>query len=970
MKSSKMAPEGQRGKAEKNGSARRARESRSGLLDFAHAAGNQAMGSRLSPAVAESMREAFGHNFSDVTIHTHAAAAASADAMGASAYTVGRDVVFGSGQFEPGTPEGRMLIAHELTHVVQQRDSTAKGGGRNDAAEAEADAAAARVALGGGPVRVAVRAPMGVAKAEKGYFERARAFKDDAFAKAEAAKAAAFARARAVEEQLRAAAQVAKEAVVSTVQQVTPAVVAEKAQAVVQAQTKAVATAKKAMPALKKQAKVQARDAVKGYFGTAEGVWLEAANLIDTGVWAVSKVGQTEDMAFGSLDDAAKHVGLGETQRKVLSTAVRGTAIVVSGGTIGLTGPLTRQLREAAEQAPVDPETGVSIAIDPITKAPMISGLVSKAFDKVEGAVDKSGAFEGAAPDDGMLTAREKAQIAGSVGSQVGLAVVGGEEVAIPLKIVAALGSAKSIEVAVRKGATEEDPTAFVRTRDFWFAIGNMVLFIAGLRAAKGGRKLLPLFIDFAMVALATAQPVLQYAHDLQHAHGPDRDKILHKDLAAVVKAGLDALRQVVAHQMNSQKPGAKSGKAAPTPEPEPAVMVKVGPAEHVGGNKPAPAPTPKPVPQPPDQGGHPFRRPDPPAPEPVTFPPPMPRPVPKPVAPPPSKTPELPPKTPALPPREPGVHPDWRRRKDPSPFHESPVEAPPKRREFERPPDEKMPDPLKKAAPQQDPALVEPVKKTAPQQEPELVDADAPPAVHAAAAEAPSAVHESALPAPALVIAGDSGVTPPPAVPPPVKASAGGRGPTAPDPVRPPSPDMIKTARSASEVTQPGYGKKPELPVTGVMYGPRKPSPRDRRSAIAKSAKGFEPEVEAPFDAAYPGGTSSQLAIMNGAVVKRGTPGAGILDTVVHPLKLSIDAKQYLTTLKKNPDALISAVVRQAKRRIADKHLPPGYQQAVAIDARGLKLTVAEGTYIIDGIVARSGGAIKAQHIWIWSDD
>ncbi|MGB8217853.1 MAG: DUF4157 domain-containing protein [Candidatus Methanoperedens sp.] len=65
--------------------------------------------------------ERFGHDFSQVRVHTDAKAAESARAMNAMAYTVGRDVVFGEGQYVPSTYAGRKLLAHELTHVVQQR---------------------------------------------------------------------------------------------------------------------------------------------------------------------------------------------------------------------------------------------------------------------------------------------------------------------------------------------------------------------------------------------------------------------------------------------------------------------------------------------------------------------------------------------------------------------------------------------------------------------------------------------------------------------------------------------------------------------------------------------------------------------------------------------------------------------------------------------------------------------------------
>ena len=62
----------------------------------------------------------FGHDFSDVHIHTGADAASSARSLNAHAYTAGSDIVFASGQYSPETSSGRALLAHELTHVVQQ----------------------------------------------------------------------------------------------------------------------------------------------------------------------------------------------------------------------------------------------------------------------------------------------------------------------------------------------------------------------------------------------------------------------------------------------------------------------------------------------------------------------------------------------------------------------------------------------------------------------------------------------------------------------------------------------------------------------------------------------------------------------------------------------------------------------------------------------------------------------------------
>ena len=66
------------------------------------------------------MEPRFGHDFSEVRVHSDARAAESARAVNALAYTVGPDVVFGAGEYAPGTIAGRRLLAHELTHVVQQ----------------------------------------------------------------------------------------------------------------------------------------------------------------------------------------------------------------------------------------------------------------------------------------------------------------------------------------------------------------------------------------------------------------------------------------------------------------------------------------------------------------------------------------------------------------------------------------------------------------------------------------------------------------------------------------------------------------------------------------------------------------------------------------------------------------------------------------------------------------------------------
>jgi hypothetical protein len=84
-------------------------------------------GEPLDDATRGRMESALGADFSDVRIHRDGAAAESASAVSAHAYTVGNDVVFGSGRYDPATPTGQRTLAHELTHVVQQRAGPVEG---------------------------------------------------------------------------------------------------------------------------------------------------------------------------------------------------------------------------------------------------------------------------------------------------------------------------------------------------------------------------------------------------------------------------------------------------------------------------------------------------------------------------------------------------------------------------------------------------------------------------------------------------------------------------------------------------------------------------------------------------------------------------------------------------------------------------------------------------------------------------
>ncbi len=125
----------------------------------------RAPGEALDLGTRTAMERRFGHDFSQVRIHTDARAAESAESIHAAAYTLGQDVVFGAGRYSPATGEGQRLLAHELAHTVQQRAipvSSHPGGVSQppDAEEREAETAAESVTHGGQPVLRTTASPV------------------------------------------------------------------------------------------------------------------------------------------------------------------------------------------------------------------------------------------------------------------------------------------------------------------------------------------------------------------------------------------------------------------------------------------------------------------------------------------------------------------------------------------------------------------------------------------------------------------------------------------------------------------------------------------------------------------------------------------------------------------------------------------------------------------------------------------
>jgi pyrrolidone-carboxylate peptidase len=93
------------------------------VSDVLHASGRP-----LESGIRSYMESQFGHDLKHVRVHTDSQAAQSAQAVDAHAYTVGRDIVFAQGNYSPSSPAGRHLLAHELTHVIQQTHNAPASG--------------------------------------------------------------------------------------------------------------------------------------------------------------------------------------------------------------------------------------------------------------------------------------------------------------------------------------------------------------------------------------------------------------------------------------------------------------------------------------------------------------------------------------------------------------------------------------------------------------------------------------------------------------------------------------------------------------------------------------------------------------------------------------------------------------------------------------------------------------------------
>jgi hypothetical protein len=481
-------------------------------------------GQPLDSSIRTFMEGRFGRSFARVSVHTGAAAEASARAVDAAAYTVGRDIVFGPGQYQPGSPVGRRVIAHELVHVVQQSGAASSTSGLGQ--EHEADRIADAVESRDVGLPVSEMAAVGLARLSFGDLEK---------------KAWGLVPDR-VKPYLRPAAEEAKkglDAIVSPETQVPPraeALIEHPRETVTEAAKSAVGldptkpvTASAVVKVVSQKAREKVRDTALETVGEAKGVVLEATNIVDTLAWLPHAAHQATTAALGTGRTADTIIAAQDFLTGYTSLAAAANA----GGL-------------------VDPQTG----------GPAVSGAFSawadKQADKLQDALS-TGALP---PENALLfTSYEQGELKGAIGTQVGLAFVGVEEVQLALKAVGLIGSVKGIVETI-----ERDRVGWHKNPAFWAGLLGAALSLLGLRATRSANKLINIVIASGGV-LNAVPAIWQLYNDWRDTANPKHDEIVKRDFGQVIKVLANAVADAIRHGGAGKPAGEPAGTpGAPAP--------------------------------------------------------------------------------------------------------------------------------------------------------------------------------------------------------------------------------------------------------------------------------------------------------------------------------------------------------------------------------------------------------------------
>lgn len=525
-------------------------------------------GQALDGQSRQYMESHFGHNFDSVRIHTDNRAAQSAQDIQANAYTVGQNVVFADNQFQPNTASGKQLLAHELSHVIQQNNAPQNQNLTIDmqsAAEQDANQAANQVSQGNRG-QVHSRSKSAIQRQEaagESWYERRLLSAKQAY--------------QSVRTELADAGQAVKDVAVqgvAAVQEVTAQVQAQVVSAVTTLQDKGVQAydavqakfekakqiakdikqnPKKALVQVGKQVKQVAGEKVMGALGSIKGILMEGASLLDIVYWLSMKLHEVRDTAVVySLPYLLKQLRTSGADIPYKDQEV----IDFYESFFGVKGEM-KQLEKMglAKRNPITGKVEVNLA-----------GALSEWSDKQAETIEAS---IGMQEDRGVVfTSYELGELQGSVGVQIALALVGVKEVEVVLKVLGAIGAVKGIFDSYDKSIAQK--TSLLTDENFWVALFNIVLSIIGLKEAKAMKKLVKIITSAGLVA-NLVPPVMQFYRDYKHPDpklsADERDKVLARDFANIVKGAKDIVFAILHSQMQKPQTGGETGKSATSGE-------------------------------------------------------------------------------------------------------------------------------------------------------------------------------------------------------------------------------------------------------------------------------------------------------------------------------------------------------------------------------------------------------------------
>lgn len=305
--------------------------------------------------------------------------------------------------------------------------------------------------------------------------------------------------------------------------------------------------------------KEEARSRVNRMVGRQEGAALEVTGALDTLIGLPYSATATADIV---LDKVVQDP---ETKKKI-RTAVADVT------------PHEKKMRDTvlkvARSGPTDPETKESIFIDPVTKAPALSPAVGWLGRKVTGGLGTT-VFAGLPKEQALLfTDEEIGQLEGAAGLQIALSMVGVTEVEVALKVVGAIGAAKTILDSVNA-----NPEGFATDPAFWTSVINAALFVVGLHASAAGRRIVAILVSTGQVMVSAAPAALKIKEDWVTQRGPDRDAVIQKDLKDLFHAVWPSVRNLIQAALTRRAAAAGRPPAEqPPPTPPPPAPKKAPP--------------------------------------------------------------------------------------------------------------------------------------------------------------------------------------------------------------------------------------------------------------------------------------------------------------------------------------------------------------------------------------------------------